>query len=364
VGWQKGPCIGNTTPVSKIGYPSLCLQDGPLAVRYAQGVTVFPAGVHAASTWDIDLMYKRGYALGEEARALGIHVQLGPVAGPLGKIPYGGRNWEGFSPDPYLTGIAMQTTILGMQKAGVQANAKHFIGNEQELNRTTITSVIDDRTMHELYLWPFADSVYANVASIMCSYNKLNGTWACENDKALNNLLKKDMDFKGYIMSDWNAQHTTVESAQRGLDMAMPGDDFKGKVLWGPHLEGFVGSKVPMTRLDDMVRRILASWYYLGQDKDYPPTRMNSWKGGSGGPDVQGDHNKVARAVARDGIVLLKNENMALPLANPDSLAIIGEDAVANPDGLNTCPDFNCNKGTLVVGWGSGTGQLPVCLWY
>jgi len=173
VGFKNGPCVGNTKPVSKIKYPSLCLQDGPVGVRYAKGVTVFPAGVHAASTWDLDLMYKRGFALGQEAKDLGVHVQLGPVAGPLGKIPHGGRNWEGFSPDPYLTGYGMIETIKGMQEAGVQANAKHYIGNEQEVDRTKMTSDIDDRTMHELYLWPFADAVWANVASVMCSYNKV-----------------------------------------------------------------------------------------------------------------------------------------------------------------------------------------------
>jgi beta-glucosidase len=120
VGWQKGPCVGNTAAVSSIGYPSLCLQDGPLGVRYVQGVTAFPAGVQVAATWDTALMYSRGNALGTEAKGVGVNVQLGPVAGPLGKNPYGGRGWEGFSPDPYLTGIAMGRTINGMQDAGVQ----------------------------------------------------------------------------------------------------------------------------------------------------------------------------------------------------------------------------------------------------
>lgn len=106
----------------------------------------------------------------------------------------------------------MAQTITGMQDAGVQACAKHYIGNEQELNRETMSSNIDDRTMHELYLWPFADAVKANVASVMCSYNKLNGsTWACENEKSLNGLLKGELDFQGYVMSDWNAHHTTIE---------------------------------------------------------------------------------------------------------------------------------------------------------
>jgi beta-glucosidase len=149
------------------------------------------------------------------------------VAGPIGKIPNGGRNWEGFAADPYLTGIAMSSTIQGMQDAGVQACAKHFINNEQERDRETMSANVDDRTLHELYLWPFADAVKANVTSFMCSYNKLNSTWACENDHILNGLLKNELDFQGYVMSDWNGQHT-LGAANAGLDMSMPGTDFSG----------------------------------------------------------------------------------------------------------------------------------------
>lgn len=175
-------------------------------MRYVQGVTAFAPGIQAASTWDIDLIRERGAFIGAEAKELGVHVMLGPVAGPLGKIPTGGRNWEGFGPDPYLTGIAMKETIEGMQESGAQACAKHYIGNEQERSRDTISSVIPDRVLHELYLWPFADAVKANVASFMCSYNKVNGTWACENDGIINKLLKDELGFRGYMMTDWNGK--------------------------------------------------------------------------------------------------------------------------------------------------------------
>ena len=186
----------------------------------------------AASTWDRTLLISRGKGLGEESKSLGVHVLLGPVAGPLGKIPQGGRGWEGFSVDPYLTGVAMTETIKGMQGAGVQACAKHYIANEQELNRDTMSATIPDRAMHELYLWPFADAVKANVASVMCSYNKYNGTYACENDGLLNKLLKDELAFQGYVVSDWAAQHTTTGSANGGMDMAMPGNGFaQGLVL-------------------------------------------------------------------------------------------------------------------------------------
>ena len=362
VGWQKGPCVGNTKAISSIGYPELCLQDSPLGVRYAQGVTAFPAGIQAASTWDTLLMYQRGAALGAEAKGLGVHVQLGPVAGPLGKNAAGGRNWEGFSPDPYLTGIAMANTIQGMQSSGVQACAKHYIGNEQELNRNTMSSNIADRTLHELYLWPFADAVRANVTSVMCSYNRLNGTYACESGALLNGLLKHELDFQGYVVSDWTVQHTTAGSANAGLDMSMPGDNFGDNTfLWGPNLlNAITSNQVPQSRLDDMVRRILAAWYFVHQDQNYPPTTFSSWNNnGGGGPNVQGTHSTIARAIARDGIVMLKNTNHSLPLQKPSSLALIGQDAIANPVGANACPDRGCDADTLAMGWGSGTAQFP-----
>ncbi|KAK8173698.1 putative beta-glucosidase L [Phyllosticta citrichinensis] len=362
IGWQKGPCVGNTSPVPKIGLPSLCLQDGPLGVRFVQGTTAFPAGIHAGATWDKDLVYQRGAAMGEESRALGIHVQLSPVGGALGKIPEGGRKWEGFTNDAYLSGILMQQTIMGLQSSGVQACAKHPVGNEQEKNRETMSSNIDDRTLHELYMWPFADSVLADVASMMCSYNKLNGTWACESDKLLNALLKDDLDFRGYIMSDWNAQHSSVQSALTGLDMSMPGTDYNGgSIYWGPSLTELVkNGTVPQTRLDNMVTRILAGWYKLQQDQNYPRVTFNSWTGGTGGPNVQSSHSQIARQVARDGIILLKNDRNTLPLRpSGGSIAVIGSDAITNPDGLNACKDKGCNNGTLTMGWGSGSVELP-----
>ncbi|KAF2714693.1 glycoside hydrolase family 3 protein [Pleomassaria siparia CBS 279.74] len=354
-GWMAGNCVGNTKAAGSIGYPSLCLQDGPLGVRYINGVTAFSAGVHVASTWDIALIRERGSFLGAEAKQLGIHVQLGPVAGPLGKIVTGGRNWEGFSPDPYLTGIAMSETIQGMQGAGVQACAKHYIGNEQEKNRETMGSNIPDRIMHELYLWPFADAVKANVASVMCSYNKINGTYACENNGIMSKLLKDELGFKGYIMSDWNAQHTTSGSANGGMDMTMPG---RINSLTDLALQSAVqGGQVAQARLDDMVTRILAAWYLVGQDKGYPTSTFNSWNIGT--HNVGGNHKDNVRATARDGIVLLKNTDAALPLKKPKSIAVIGSDAVVAPKGMNACADRGCNDGTLAMGWGSGTAEFP-----
>lgn len=352
VGWDKGPCVGNTSPINSIGYPQLCLQDGPLGIRFGTGTTAFTPGIQAASTWDVELIRQRAQYLGAEAKGCGVHVLLGPAPGPLGKIAAGGRNWEGFGSDPYLSGIATAATVEGLQSQGVQAVAKHYIGNEQELNRETMSSNIDDRTIHELYLWPFADAVHSNVASIMCSYNKINGTWACESDRAQNQLLKKELGFQGYVVSDWNAQHTTNGAANGGLDMTMPGSDFNGRnVLWGPALNNAVsGNQVPRARLDDMAKRILAAWYLVGQNKGYPGINIKA--------NVQGNHKENVRATARDGIVLLKN-NGILPLKKPSKIAVIGSAAINNPQGINSCVDKGCNNGALGMGWGSGSVNYP-----
>lgn len=355
IGWNNGgACIGNTSPVESIGYPSLCLQDGPLGVRYASSITAFTPAIQAASTWDLDLIRQRGQFHAEEARALGVNVQLGPVAGALGKIPEGGRNWEGWGPDPYLTGVAVGETVEAMQAVGVQACLKHYVANEQELNRDTMSSNVDEKTMHELYLWPYYDAVRSGVASVMCSYNKLDGTWACENDQVMNKFLKEEMGFPGYIMTDWSAHHTTVESALAGLDMSMPGSDYNGdNVYWGDLLVEAVGNgKVPEERVDDMVKRILAAWYKMEQDSDYPSVNFDR--------DVQGTHAENVRACARDGIVLLRNQDGILPLAsNASSIAVVGSGAVAGDHANNVCTDKACNDGALGMGWGSGAVDYP-----
>jgi beta-glucosidase len=208
------------------------------------------------------------------------------------------------------------------------------------------------------------NAVKANVASVMCSYNKVNETWSCESDAILNKLMKEELGFRGYVMSDWNAQHTTVNSALAGLDMTMPGSDFNsppGSIFWGANLQKAIDAgSVPQARLDNMVTRILAAWYLLEQDEGYPEVAFNSWNGGNASIDVREDHGSVARVVARDSVILLKNEGKVLPITRPKSLAIIGSDAIVNPNGPNACSDRSCDNGTLAMGWGSGTAQFPV----
>jgi beta-glucosidase len=181
------------------------------------------------------LLYRRGAAIAKEQKGKGVDVLLAPVAGPIGRAPTGGRNWEGFSPDPYLTGVAMAESVKGVQDVGIIACAKHWVGNEQEHFRQpgeaqgygydiseSMSSNIDDKTMHELYMWPFADAVRAGVGAVMCSYQQVNNSYGCQNSKLMNGLLKNELGFQGFIISDWQAQHTGVASAVAGLDMTMP----------------------------------------------------------------------------------------------------------------------------------------------
>ncbi|KAF2708929.1 glycoside hydrolase family 3 protein [Pleomassaria siparia CBS 279.74] len=391
---QPGPCVGNIVAIPRLGFKGLCLQDGPLAIRIADYASVFSAGVSAAATWDKAIMYERGNAMAKEFRAKGAHIALMPVCGPLGRSAYSGRNWEGFSPDPYLTGIAMEETILGVQDAGVQATAKHYIGNEQEIQRNptfdpngtltdvlqeSISSNIDDRTIHELYLWPFANAVHAKVASVMCSYQRLNGSYACQNSKAQNGLLKQELGFQGYVMSDWGGTHSGVASIEGGLDMNMPG----GLGNYGLYAEAgsFFGGNVtlavnngtvPISRIDDMITRIMTPYYALGQDQDFPTvdpssadlntfTPRSTWTRewnltGPASRDVRDNHGELIRKHGSAGTVLLKNTNGALPLKAPKSIAVFGNDAGDDTEGFYNQADFEF--GTLTAGGGSGTGRL------
>ena len=231
-GLLMGPCVGNTGSVLRFGIPNLCLQDSALGVARTDNNTAFPAGISTGATFNKALMYARGLAMGAEARGKGVNVMLGPTIGPLGRKPRGGRNWEGFGADPVLQAHGGALTVKGIQKNGVIATAKHFVGNEQEEYRMdiiphglmkAISSNIDDRTLHELYAWPFAEAVRAGVGAVMASYNDVNGSDNSQNSMLLNGILKDEMGFQGLVMSDWFGQIGGVSSALAGLDMAMPG---------------------------------------------------------------------------------------------------------------------------------------------
>ncbi|KAF2181119.1 glycoside hydrolase family 3 protein [Zopfia rhizophila CBS 207.26] len=389
-----GPCVGNIYQIPRLGFPGLCLQDGPLAIRVADYASVFSAGVSAAATWDKEILHERGVAMGKEFRAKGAHIALTPVGGPMGRSAYSGRNWEGFSPDPYLTGVAMSLSIEGIQSTGVQATAKHYILNEQETQRNptynpngTITDVIqeaisanvDDRTLHELYLWPFANAVHSKVSSVMCAYQRVNGSYACENSKLQNGILKGELGFQGYIMSDWGAVHSGLSSIDNGLDMNMPGGlgtygtFFAAGSFFGDNVTIAVNNgSLDVSRVDDMIVRVMTPYYWLGQDQDFPTvdpstadlntfSPRKTWLRefnltGERSRDVRENHGELIRKHGAAGTVLLKNTNKTLPLKAPKNIAIFGNDAGEDTQGFYNQVDFE--YGTLVAGGGSGTGRL------
>ncbi|KAJ5351480.1 hypothetical protein N7452_000454 [Penicillium brevicompactum] len=329
-------CGGWIPGIPRVGFPGLCLVDAGNGVRTTDLVNGYAAGLSVGASWNRDLTTKRGHFMAGEFRAKGANVALGPVVGPLGRIATGGRNWEGFSHDPYLSGLLAADTIKGHHERGVITSLKHFIVNEQETNRNpfantspqveAVSSNVDDKTMHELYLWPFQDALKAGSANIMCSYQRINNSYGCANSKTLNGILKTELGFQGFVITDWRAQHSGVASALAGLDMTMPDSGWWAKNLTTAIQNG----TVPESRLDDMATRILAAWYLLGQDEGFP-------KPGIGMPyAITQPHTRVdardpaARPIifqgAVEGHVLVKN-NRALPLRDPQVISVFGYSA-------------------------------------
>ena len=228
---------------------------------------------------------------------------------------------------------------------------------------------------------PFADAVRAGVASFMCSYQQVNNSYACQNSHMINYLLKAELGFQGFMMSDWGAQHSGVGAANAGLDMTMPGDTAfnTDRSYWGANLTiALLNGTVPQFRLDDMVTRIIAAWYFVGRDHTAVPVNFDSWDSTfstfgyrhfyakedftliNEHVDVRQEHGNLIREWGSASTVLLKNTNNALPLTGKEKFtAVFGEDAGDNPLGPNGCPDRGCDNGTLAMAWGSGTANFP-----
>jgi beta-glucosidase len=300
--------VGNVAAVA--GLPALTLQDGPAGVARFGDVTAFPSPITLAASWDRDLVRRWGAAMAAEERGKGVMIQLGPMMN-LVRTPAAGRNFESFGEDPFLSAALSAADVVGMQSQNVVATAKHFVGNEQETNRTEVDSRIDERTLHEIYYAPFEAAVSAGAGAVMCSYNRLHGIYACENPDSLADL-KMGMGFAGFVMSDWGATHSTVAAANAGLDMEMPGGDYFGSQLRAAISAGAVSQ----ARLDDMVTRILGA---LVRVLDDPP---------SGNPNsvvTSAEHDALAKEAATAGITLLRNHGAALPLdTNVRSIAVLG----------------------------------------
>ncbi|KUJ07559.1 glycoside hydrolase family 3 protein [Mollisia scopiformis] len=316
--------------------------------------------------------------MGAEFRAKGVNVALGPVVGPLGKIAKGGRNWEGFSNDPYLAGGLAAETVKGVQEAGVVSCVKHFIGNEQETNRIpgynnqsqrveAVSSNINDKLLHEMYLWPFVDAIHAGAGSVMCSYNRVNNSYSCQNSKLLNGILKTELGFQGFVVSDWGALHAGYVAAQAGLDMVMPGP----ANFWAGNLTASIANgSLAQEVLDNMATRIMATYYQFSQDESSFPSPGIDIPKSLAAPHtfvnaVSPDSKQILLDSAIESHVLVKNlragnNSLGLPLKTPELVSVFGYDAAEppmNPYIPNPGHGAQFLNSTLTVGGGSGSNN-------
>ncbi|KAI7091513.1 putative beta-glucosidase [Hortaea werneckii] len=345
-------CSGFIDPVA--GFTGMCLQDNENGVRGTDQSSGFPSQLSIGASWNRSLALERAQFLGREFKALGANVLLGPVGGPLGRLARGGRNWEGFSNDPYLSGQLIAPTVTGIQES-VIACVKHWLFNEQETNRNpfafgflgyfgnqAVSSNVDDRTAHELYMWPFQDALAAGAGSVMCSYQRANNSYGCQNSKLMNGLLKTELGFQGFVAvlhistfiskrakdgSDRESPgNDAIPANKAGLDMVMPSSSFLTPESLA---EAVNNGSVSAERLTDQATRILATWYRFAE-LEGPGLNQHE------GTDAQArDVESTLLQGAIEGHVLVKNTKGALPLdpSSTDTLNLFGYDAIG---GLNT----------------------------
>ncbi len=312
-----------TTPVKRLNLPELLVSDGPHGVRRLVDVntivakslpaTCFPTASSLASSWDVDLVYEMGQALADEAVALGVDVLLGPGIN-MKRSPLCGRNFEYFSEDPYQAGKMASSLINGIQSKGVGTSVKHFAANNQEFERFIISSEVNERTLREIYLPAFETVVNeAKPWSIMCSYNKINGVFGSEHTSLLTDILKNEWGYEGFVVSDWGAVRDRVASIRAGMDLEMPGP--KPRRVEAV-IEAVRNGSLDEAVLDEAARRIVRIACIAARTP-------------KGGEFDATTHHALARKVAAEGMVLLKNNGL-LPLKNPQHIAVIGR-AVKEP---------------------------------
>jgi beta-glucosidase len=313
--------------IDRLGIPDINMADSAVGVRTAvdQGryATLLPSTLGAASSWDPQAAFLYGSVIGRELRAMGFNMSIGGGV-DITREPRNGRNFEYAGEDPLLAGTMTGNLMKGVQAQHIMGDIKHYAFNDQETWRTIYSADIDKRAARESDLLAFQIAIgIAHPAGVMCSYNRVNATYACENQWLLNDVLKKDFGFKGWVLSDWGGTHSTVKAAFAGLDQEMPGGDYFGQPLKQAVLDG----KVPMSRLDDMDHRILRSMFANGVIDDPPMPRsvVDPFRG-----------RDDARQIAEESIVLLKNQGHLLPLdaSSIHSIALIGSHAdVGVPSG-------------------------------
>lgn len=339
--------VGNTGAIPRLSIPSLNMQDAAAGFRDAwydnAGLsTCFPSLLSLAATWDVDAALAYGKALGEEFTAKGANFILGPSVN-VHRSAYGGRNFEYLSgEDPYLGAQLAGPYVKGVQSRGVGTVLKHWVFNNQETSRNTENSIVDDKTAFELYLPPFEASIDAGVTAVMCSYNRVNGSHSCENEKYLK-ILKETLGFRGFVQSDWYATHST--SVAEGLDQEMP----IAKYLTADNLKHVKSSVV-----DRSVQRILAAMYRMNL--------FNSTKCSAPAKDwlmkdvTSAEHTALAREIATKSIVVLKNSDQILPISNKTirKIAVVGSAASASANNPWFAPEHWMVGGDYYAGGGSG----------
>jgi beta-glucosidase len=334
VGLVHGDSKFSTAGVERLGILRRWMSDGPHGVREEIGpdtwepqhrtddyATYMPAGIALAATWNPGLAHAEGAAIGEEARARGKDIMLGPGVNMM-RTPLCGRNFEYMGEDPYLTSRMAVGYIQGEQSEGVASCVKHFAANNQEADRQHVDVEMDERTLREIYLPAFHAAVTEGGAwAVMGAYNRFRGAFCSENDYLLNGVLKGEWGFKGIVISDWGAVHDTAGAVNGGLDVEMgTSKRYEDFYMAGPYLAGLRDGTYAMKGLDEKVRRtlrVMIATHVL--DGDRPAGAMNT----------EG-HERTARAVAEEGMVLLKNEGGALPLdaSKVRKVAVIGENAM------------------------------------
>ena len=327
--------------VQRLGIPGVWCTDGPHGIRPdvlwdewdQAGATndscvAFPALTCLAATWNPEMSYLYGKSIGEEARYRNKNVLLGPGVN-INRTPLNGRNFEYMGEDPYLSSRIVVPYIKGVQENGVAACVKHYALNNQEVDRASVNVLVDDRTLHEIYLPAFKAAVTEGEAwAIMPGYNKYNGDHACENPVLLLDILKGDWGFDGVAISDWGAVHNTDKVAQSGLDMEF--GSWTNGLNWGasnaydnyylakPYEKMILEGSLPMEGLDDKARRVLRLIMRTEMNRHRPYGSLNS-----------DEHYAAARKIGGEGIVLLKNQNNLLPVTSESGkILVVGENAI------------------------------------
>lgn len=306
---------GYVLPNPRLSIPALTEADGRAGVgNDATDVTVLPVPISVSSSWDIDLMNRFGKVLGNEEWGKGTNVALAPTMDVV-RVPEWGRTFESYGEDPYLNAHMAIAEIRGIQSQGPIANANMYLTMNQETKRFTSNSVVDRRTLHEIYLPPFEAAVErGHVGTVMCAYIKTNGFYSCENPYVLNELLRKQLGFNGWVMSDWGATHSTAASLNAGLDQEMPSGYFYNELSIQAALKD---GQVKQATIDEHVHRILVTMFRFGL---FDKKQTGTWSSDVRTPE----HTAFAREAAEQGSVLLKNENNLLPLSHASSIAVIG----------------------------------------